>query len=120
MIPKTIFLVLSAALSLAAPTSDSKYPTSTSGHCTSFTISETVTSDNHIWDGAKFHSDFDVAAWNFNVSLQNNDKLLGFSRVVTQTKTYELSATFCRPKNTSKGKSETVLIATHGLGFDSR
>jgi len=42
------------------------------------------------------------------------------SGVKNVTDTYEVAATFCTPKKTKGGKEKTVLLATHGLGYDRR
>ena len=33
---------------------------------------------------------------------------------------YDIGATFCSPKDTTKGKEKTVLLATHGLWFERK
>lgn len=38
----------------------------------------------------------------------------------TQTASYEIYATFCAPEMMGGKRSKTVLLATHGIGFDGR
>ncbi|KAK0717924.1 Alpha/Beta hydrolase protein [Lasiosphaeria miniovina] len=90
--------------------------------CNSYNIPVTVTSTNLVFGLPHFQTDFDVADFVDTITSRNvttaSSVIAPGVQVVTAT--YNIAATFCRPGNgkpDSKKKS-TVLIATHGLGFD--
>ncbi|OAQ61842.1 alpha/beta-Hydrolase [Pochonia chlamydosporia 170] len=67
-----------------------------------------------------FETDFDVADFVDNISSRSPPQSsMIFSGTRNVTATYTIAGTFCTPGPGHKnGKSQTVLIATHGLNFD--
>lgn len=97
------------------------------GICTDYTVKNTITSQNNVYGLPKFRDNFDVAASLFNISQlfrqtpeQGSISFNPFSGVENITASYTLAGTFCRPKAQKDGKEKTVLVATHGLGYDRR
>ncbi|KAK4188449.1 Alpha/Beta hydrolase protein [Podospora australis] len=92
--------------------------------CTDYDIPVTITSPNFGFPINRFKTDFDVA--DFLDTLTSRNKNVSFSVITlpgtTVTKTYTISATFCRPGHAPPDPAEdyTVIIATHGLNFDRR
>jgi hypothetical protein len=91
-------------------------PGSPGKSCRDFTVPVTVTSTNLIWGLPKLHTNFDATAlstdlgrWDSNVSFHP------VSGIAPATAAYKISGTFCAPKKRGTG---TVLLATHGFGFD--
>ncbi|KAF2496778.1 alpha/beta-hydrolase [Lophium mytilinum] len=92
------------------------------GVCVDYTVKQEITSTNYIWALEKFKSNFDTI--DFITDIARKDSKTAFhpvrSNTKNETKTYEVSATFCSPKKATAGKVNTVLLATHGLGYDRR
>ncbi|KAF2261870.1 alpha/beta-hydrolase [Lojkania enalia] len=118
-----VFLTALTTFSLAscAPNHSPPYVHPTSGNCIDLPLRETVTSSNYVFGLPKFKSNFDVVGLLFDIatSAVSSTPFVPFSGLENVTATYEASATFCSPK-TMKGKESTVLVATHGLGYDRR
>ncbi|KAF1957297.1 alpha/beta-hydrolase [Byssothecium circinans] len=129
---KTPLALLGLALpsSLASPatypSSDHVHPSN--GICTDYTVTNTITSQNLIYAYPKFRDNFDVAAHLFNITQGYRDTpeegpigYMPFAPVPQNaTATYTLAGTFCKPKTEKGGKEKTVLVTTHGLGYDRR
>ncbi|KAE8447325.1 hypothetical protein EG329_010883 [Mollisiaceae sp. DMI_Dod_QoI] len=84
--------------------------------CREYTIPVTVTAGTYVWGLPNLTTNYDAAT--FTTELARWDANVTFhpiSGFVNTTGSYEISGTFCAP---TKGESSTVLIATHGLGFD--
>ncbi|KAF2653300.1 alpha/beta-hydrolase [Lophiostoma macrostomum CBS 122681] len=128
-------LVLALALSNSAysiPTVSSQlhkradYPGYTypsNGNCRDYSIKSTQTTKDLIWSYPRLENDFDTAALLFNIT--SKDDALGSFQPFNDTKEhsaeYEISGTFCSPKALKgNGTEKTVLVATHGFGFDRR
>lgn len=90
------------------------------GVCKDYKISTTITYTAMPWAVPHFTNNYDVAAIEFNSSAKGGFKspLYGSPRNATQT--FETAATFCKPKALKGGNETTVLVATHGIGFDRR
>lgn len=89
-------------------------------NCRSYTVPVTVTSANRPWVGPRWTDNYEFIDF---VSLATTRVSAGFpspvGSPVSQTASYDISATFCTPERIG-AHSKTVLLATHGLGFDSR
>ncbi len=89
-------------------------------NCLDYIIPLTVTSDNRPWTGPRWEDDFGFIDFLSSASTRFS---AGFPSPVgdpvKQTCSYEISATFCTPQRPGN-HSKTVLLATHGLGFDKR
>lgn len=95
--------------------------TSCSSACTSFNVSVTVTSEDLVYNGTIFKDNYD--AINFITHASSKDPYSAsnvFSGTKNTTATYEIAATFCTPKTPRTEHNKTVLLATHGLFYDSR
>ena len=86
--------------------------------CKEYTIPLTLTSGNYQWGLPPLTTDYDavtfttdLARWDANVTL---NPISGYGNV---TADYKISGTICSPVS---GGSGTVLLASHGLGFDRR
>lgn len=88
--------------------------------CQDYTIPVTVTSENRPWIGPRWTDNYGFIDF---LSLTSSRQSAEFSspvgNPVNQTTSYNISATFCTPETPGKS-SKTVLLATHGLGFDKR
>ena len=88
--------------------------------CTTYSIPITVSSTNNIF-AYQFKDDFDLAQ--FNADLGTRDLAIGFRPIsgqVNSTANYTIAGTFCTPTNRKGGHEKTVLLASHGLGFERR
>lgn len=85
--------------------------------CTDYTISVNPTSLNLIW-AKPFANNYDVVDFLTGTASRTGGPNI-FSAMKTQTATYEISATFCTPKNSTSNK-KVVLLLTHGVNFDRR
>ncbi|KAF2869790.1 Alpha/Beta hydrolase protein [Massariosphaeria phaeospora] len=112
----------------ALPEKNTEYVHPSNGICTDYKINNTVSSLNLIYQYPKFRDNFDVAAHLFNVTQvyrqtpeEGAEGYMPFAPVPQNaTATYQLAGTFCRPKKEKSGNEKTVLVATHGLGYDRR
>ena len=97
------------------------YATSgTAKTCTSYNIPITVSTTNAVFGLPHFQTDLNVADFVNTLGSRDNDTAMSVLAPTTEnvTASYTISATFCRPGGRGGGKNGTVLIATHGLGFD--
>jgi hypothetical protein len=86
--------------------------------CQDYNLPLTITSGNYIWGLPDLVTNFDattfttnLARWDANVTLK---PISGYGNV---TADYIISGTFCSPVKAGSG---TVLLASHGFGFDRR
>ena len=102
------------------------YAHPTNGNCQDYTLNYTVTTSNYVWGDPKLQNDFDTADLLFNITSQDDAlDLTGsfspFNGTQNVTAEYSISGTFCSPKTPKgNGTEQTVLVATHGFGFDRR
>ena len=116
-------LAVAARPSLAAPRilSPKDYPHPANGVCVDYTIKEEVTWTKAIWALPKIQNNYDVAVQLMGMANVNKEATYHpYSRSDNVTSTYQLSGTFCSPSKNNDGKERTVLLATHGGGFDRR
>jgi len=104
-------LAILFALSFAAGN-----PITSTKSCKDYKIPLTVSSFDYTWVLPPNENNYDIttvttniARWDANVTL---NPISGASPVTIQ---YEISGTFCSPPGGGDG---TILIATHGFGFD--
>jgi hypothetical protein len=93
-------------------------PTHSFKQCKDHVLPITTTTKNYIWALPELSTNYDATA--LTTDLGRWDANVTFAPVVTAaeaTATYEISGTFCAP---SSGGSGTVLLASHGFGFDRR
>ncbi|KAE9375040.1 alpha/beta-hydrolase [Stipitochalara longipes BDJ] len=85
--------------------------------CTDYTIPVNPTSVNLLW-AKPFANNYDVV--DFLTDLTSSHPASSpFVGAKAQTASYQISATFCTPKN-STSKNNIVLLLTHGVNFDRR
>ncbi|KAK3984059.1 alpha/beta-hydrolase [Cladorrhinum sp. PSN332] len=90
--------------------------------CNDYKIPINITSTNAIFGLDRFKTNFDVA--DFIDIYSSRDETVSKSvlsnRTENVTATYTISATFCRPGHGTPAPNakKSVLIATHGLGYD--
>ena len=88
--------------------------------CYDYTIPVAITSKNFQWIGPRWTDDYE---WIDFLTTASSRPSAGFpppfGNPIDQTASYSISATFCTPKKGGP-KAKTVLLATHGLGFDRR
>jgi len=86
--------------------------------CKDYTLPITTTTLNFIWGLPELETNYDATTFTTNLSTWNAATTFNpISGAAEATADYKISGTFCAP---TKGGSETVLLATHGLGFDRR
>lgn len=122
-----------SSLSFASPTQRASlgaratypgYDHPSNGVCTDYTINQTITFSALVWSYPEFKDNYDLAQWMANIT--SKDSMTVFQpfgnppNMQDFTDTYEIAGTFCSPKTVQGGKETTVLIATHGFGFDRR
>jgi hypothetical protein len=107
----SVVLLFSLGFAAASPITPTK-------SCKDYKIPLTVSSFDYTWGLPPNENNYDIttittniARWDANVTL---NPISGASPVTIQ---YEILGTFCSP---SGGGDGTVLIATHGFGFDRR
>lgn len=86
--------------------------------CKGYVLPVTTSTLNYIWGLQELSTNYDATAlttdlgrWDANVSFHP----IGGGAPATAS--YQIAGTFCSPTN---GGSDTVLLASHGLGFDRR
>ncbi|KAF4637400.1 hypothetical protein G7Y89_g690 [Cudoniella acicularis] len=85
--------------------------------CTGYTIPVNPTSLNFIW-AKPFANNYDVIDFLTGSASRTAAKdFHPFSGSKTQTASYQISATFCAPRNSTSNKN-VVLFLTHGANFD--
>ncbi|ORY18959.1 Alpha/Beta hydrolase protein [Clohesyomyces aquaticus] len=108
----------------AAPsvgTTNGKYPHPSNGICRDVTINEEVTWTKAIWGLPKPKDNFDIVALRISEgALDGAAEIHPFSKIETAMNTYSLTGTFCTPSSKKDGKEKTVLLASHGGGYDRR
>ncbi|KAH8803052.1 Alpha/Beta hydrolase protein [Xylogone sp. PMI_703] len=91
-------------------------PTKTEKQCRDYVLPVTITSSNFVWALPPLQDDFDITS--FTTDLTRWDSSQTFAPITTPaevTADYKIGGTFCTPRT---GGSGTVLLASHGLGFD--
>ncbi|KAK5045486.1 hypothetical protein LTR84_009104 [Exophiala bonariae] len=106
---------------VATPTPNT-YVHPPNGICTDYTITEQTNSSDAIWGLPKFQTNFDIAYFLFNSTRKDSQvsTVPPISGYQNRTNNYTVSATFCSPQKPGSSKETTVLVATHGLGYDGR
>jgi hypothetical protein len=91
------------------------------GICTDYTVKEIITYSALQWATPPFTSNHDVVALLADLASKDGLATPPFKNdTLDTTKTFEIAGTFCKPISENSGKEKTVLVATHGLGFDRR
>lgn len=100
-----------AALARSAPLTESQ------SSCKDYTLAINITSENYKWTYGPLNNNEDVAAYLTETGRRDsNDALHPIAPPDgPESATYNIAGTFCQPQDGGDG---TVLIATHGGGFD--
>ena len=109
---------------ISASTANSQYRFSSykpvNADCHDYVIPVKVTSENYQWTGPRWNDNYEfidfltVASYRPSVGVSPP-----FGNRTEETCSYQIGGTFCAPKKRGP-KSKTILLATHGLGFDKR
>ncbi|MCJ1422472.1 hypothetical protein MMC29_000352 [Sticta canariensis] len=113
-----LFLTLGLCFSVLVATAWSTTFTPKGASCQDYTILVTITSKNRPWIGPRWTDNYGFIDF---LSIASSRQSARFSPPVgdpvKQTASYNICATFCTPEMPGN-RSKTVLLATHGLGFD--
>lgn len=92
------------------------------GNCLDYQIPVTTQTEALIWGLPKFTTNYDASAFILSLIRRPSPTIpfTPFSGSKNVTGNYTIGATFCSPKESKDGHEKTVLLATHGLGFDRR
>ena len=93
-------------------------PTPSFKQCKDYVLPVSTSTINYIWALPELFTNFDATA--LTTDLGRWDSNVSFHPVVTAslaTASYQIAGTFCAPSNGGNG---TVLLASHGFGFDRR
>jgi hypothetical protein len=86
-------------------------------NCAEFMIPVTFQSDNSVFDFPQWANNYDLEDF---LAVATTRAGADYPSLVTasesQQVTRQIAASFCTPKNTTKGKESTVILATHGIG----
>jgi hypothetical protein len=104
-------------LTSASPRKFPDYIDPDNGNCKDFNISKTITWSAQEWTKPELHNNYEVTALLGSVALHPETPRFALTDI--ETETFELSVTFCAPKQLGPN-SRKVLVATHGVGFDRR
>lgn len=115
-----VYLIFCAFVGLATALSSAGYVPK-GANCVDSIIPVTVSSNNRPWIAPKWKNNDEFIDF---LSSASSRPSAGFpapvgNNTVKQTFSYEIGATFCTPQKPGN-HSNTVLVATHGLGFDRR
>ncbi|KAI0860104.1 alpha/beta-hydrolase [Xylaria cubensis] len=105
----------SIAGSYASSRELSYYPPN--AECTEYRIPVTITSDNLVFNITQWRDDFALQDFltTFTTRPSAHYPAIKDGTTVTETFTYNIAASFCKPKNLPKSKA--VILATHGVGL---
>jgi hypothetical protein len=126
MAPITLAVLVAASSIFSSPFATSTHltqrPSTSVAQCTSYSIPLRISSSNLVFNITRFKNNFDVV--DLVTDLARKDSSVVFhpvSRVENATAEYTINGTFCSPKKLlGKGRERTVLLATHGIGYDGR
>jgi len=111
-------LLVSASNGLSIPSSGVHHPSSAT--CVDYTIPLSINSLNFAYNGTRFKDDVDVAEYLFQAGrIDSASTFNPVGSFKNETITYSIAGTFCTPKSPG-AHSKTVLLMTHGLGYDRR
>lgn len=85
--------------------------------CRDYSIPVTVISENLQWTGPRWTDDYELV--DFLTVSASRSSASPYGNATEESGSYTIGATFCAPKN-GGAKAKTVLVATHGLGYDRR
>jgi hypothetical protein len=93
-------------------------PTPSRKQCTDYVVPITTSTTDYTWGLPELFTDYDATALTTDLGRwDSNASFHPISGAAFGTASYNISGTFCAASN---GGSETVLLASHGFGFDRR
>jgi hypothetical protein len=102
-------LLFLASLALSNPIKSTR-------SCKDYTLTIDTTSINFIWGLPDLQTNYDATAFSTDIGRwDSSTSLKPISGAAEVNGSYSISGTFCSP---TSGGGETVLLASHGLGFD--
>lgn len=112
-------LIHLSPLILSLPLASSQTTTTSTRICTQYLIPLSITSQVLTPSYPPFTSNYDVVGFVNDLTRRpSNTTFVPFSGAKNETASYTIGATLCSPRNSSK--ETTLLVATHGLGYDRR
>lgn len=88
--------------------------------CQDYTIPVTITPEIRPWNATKWTDNYGFIDFLTRAATRMGaGVILPVGDPVNQTASFKISATFCTPEKPGE-HSKTVLLATHGLGFDKK
>ncbi|KAJ4345853.1 uncharacterized protein N0V89_011988 [Didymosphaeria variabile] len=119
--PKVSIALSALALTpFAASTTYPDFVHPSNGDCKDYIVNSTVTWPQLQWNQTIYKNNFEVVAVLAKIAEQGKVPFSAFSGSKNVTMTFQTAGTFCKPKVLKDGKEDTVLVATHGAGFDRR
>ncbi|KAH7407607.1 Alpha/Beta hydrolase protein [Cadophora sp. MPI-SDFR-AT-0126] len=115
-----LLLVSSISLLLSGVLAHSTCSDLANRTCQDYTIPVNITSQVLIPGYPRFKDDFDVVDFvNTLLSRDSKASFVPFSGAKNFTASYKIAATICSPCKSTR-KEKTLLLASHGLGYDRR
>ncbi|KAL5324233.1 hypothetical protein ACEPPN_008777 [Leptodophora sp. 'Broadleaf-Isolate-01'] len=112
-----LLLISSVTLLFSGAVSHSTCSDTGTRACQEYTIPVNVTSQVFIPSYPRFKDNFDVV--DFFSALGGRASFIPFSGTKNVTAAYSIGATICSPRGSTR-KEKTLLLASHGLGYDRR
>lgn len=85
--------------------------------CRDYSIPVAVISENLQWTGPRWTDNYELV--DFLTVAASRSSASFYGNATEESGSYTIGATFCAPKH-GGAKAKTVLVATHGLGYDRR
>ncbi|MCJ1393959.1 hypothetical protein MMC18_006836 [Xylographa bjoerkii] len=112
-------LLLFAAISTYAECTGAPFYTPTGAVCFNYTIPIGINAEFLVYNSSEWANNNDLTQATIDFVTRIPNKPSPFTATPSnETTKYAISATLCTPKNTSAGYSKTIILASHGLGFD--
>ncbi|KAH8804377.1 Alpha/Beta hydrolase protein [Xylogone sp. PMI_703] len=112
-------LAISLLLQFCLPTATAYRYFPPNGNCVDYDILVSISTEVATWNATKWNDDFGVVDF---VSFAATRTSAGLPPPITGPSLFEgqftIAATFCSPNVKASPHHKTVLLATHGLGFD--
>ena len=86
--------------------------------CTEYSIPVNVTAAAYKFNGTEWADNNELTQFVIDIVVPGQSESTILSGPQNATAEYTISATFCTPRNSNTTHAKTVLIASHGFGFD--
>ncbi|MCJ1400308.1 hypothetical protein MMC11_003513 [Xylographa trunciseda] len=112
-------ILLFAALSSFANCVEAAFYTPTGAVCYNYTIPLAINAEFLVYDSSEWATNNDLTQATIEFVSRIPNKPSPFTATPNnETTKYAIAATFCTPENTSAKHRNTIILASHGLGFD--